>query len=66
MTNTNCLEGIECPRCGKENCFRIEASIMCIVTDDGSEPDGDHYWDDDSFTYCPECEFQGALKEFSS
>jgi hypothetical protein len=66
MTNTNCLEGIQCPRCGQEDRFHITAVITCDVTDEGSDPFGDHYWDDESFTRCPECDFQGALKAFQS
>ena len=66
MTNGNCLEGIRCPQCGQEHRFHITAAITYVVTDDGSDPVGDHYWDGDSFTYCPECEHEGTLKEFRS
>jgi hypothetical protein len=66
MVNTNCLEGIRCPNCGQEDRFHINAVITCLVTDAGSEPVGDHYWDLTSFTYCPECEYQGTLKHFKS
>ena len=64
MTNDNCLEGIRCPRCGQEEHFRITALVACHVTDEGSEPTGDHHWDEDSFTRCPDCGFQGALRCF--
>ena len=64
MANNNFLAGIQCPQCGQEHRFHISAIITCDVTDDGSEPVGDHYWDDDSSTSCPECEFQGTLKQF--
>src|SRR5438874_664600 len=64
MTNTNCLVGIRCGKCGQEDRFRIAAMISCIVTDDGSEPVGDHEWDDDSATDCPECGFNAKLKDF--
>jgi hypothetical protein len=64
MTNMNCLEGIRCPACGQEDRFRITALITCLVTDDGSEPVGDHDWDDGSSTHCPECGFDGELKAF--
>jgi hypothetical protein len=66
MTNSNCLEGVRCPQCGQEKRFLITATITCDVTDDGSEPAGDHCWDDDSLTHCPGCECQGPLKEFRS
>lgn len=64
MTNTNCLEGIRCPECGQEDQFKITALITCEVTDDGSEPVGDHDWDDESNTHCPGCGFAGKLRYF--
>jgi hypothetical protein len=64
MTNTNCLENVCCPKCGQEDRFKIAAIISCLVTDAGSEPVGDHDWDDDSATHCLECGFNGNLKEF--
>ncbi len=64
MTNTNCLENVCCPKCGQEDRFKIAAVISCLVTDDGSEPVGDHEWYDDSATHCLECGFDGKLKDF--
>jgi hypothetical protein len=64
MTNTNCLKGIRCPKCGQEEHFRIAAIIQCLVTDDGSDPVGDHEWDEDSPASCPECGFNGEWKKF--
>ena len=64
MTNTNCLENVCCPKCGQEGRFKIVALITCLVTDDGSEPVGDHEWDDHSATRCVECGFSGELKDF--
>jgi hypothetical protein len=64
MTNTNCLENVCCPKCGQEDQFKITAVISCLVTDDGSDPVGDHDWDEDSATDCPECGFTGKLKDF--
>ena len=64
MTNTNCLECIRCPACGQQDRFKITALITCVVTDNGSEPVGDHEWDDDSNTHCPGCGFTGRLRSF--
>jgi len=64
MTHDNCLEGIRCPQCGQDNRFKIFALITCVVTNNGSEPVGDHGWDDNSSTHCPECDFDGTLKQF--
>jgi hypothetical protein len=67
MTNTNCLKGIACPKCGHSESFNIEATVVLHVTDDGSEDrGGDHYWDEDSHCQCgnPACEHGCALWEF--
>jgi hypothetical protein len=64
MTNTNCLEGIRCPACGQDDRFKITALITCIVTDDGSEPVGDHDWDDESNAHCAGCGFDAKLRHF--
>jgi hypothetical protein len=54
MTNINCLENVCCPNCRQEDHFKIVATICCLVSDDGSEPVGDHEWDDSSATSCVE------------
>ena len=65
MPNSNCLQGVKCPKCGNEASFRIEASIICTVTDDGSEPTGDHHhWDENSYAHCQVCETEGTLAIF--
>ena len=64
MTNTNCLEGIKCPACGNEDRFRIAATSLFTVTDDGTEDYTEVDWDDDSYADCPECHRHGALKDF--
>jgi hypothetical protein len=67
MTNTNCLEGIACPKCGHTGSFHIEAVVRLHVTDSGSEdPGGDHYWDAYSDCMCGnrECDQQGPFQEF--
>ena len=37
MTNTNCLAGVCCPKCGQKDGFFIHASITAEVTDEGAE-----------------------------
>jgi hypothetical protein len=64
MTNTNCLENIKCPACGNEESFRIAATTIVTVTDDGTEDHGDMEWDDDSYAECPKCHRHGTLKDF--
>jgi hypothetical protein len=64
MTNTNCLEGITCPKCGNESRFHIEVTTMASVTDDGAETCGDMEWSATSFTECTACHRHGSLNEF--
>lgn len=64
MTNTNCLEGIACPKCGNESRFRIQVRTLANVTDDGAETFGDMEWDDSSYAECPECGRHGTLADF--
>ena len=64
MTNTNCLEGIRCPQCGNEDRFRIAATSLFTVTDDGTDDYADVHWDDASYADCPECGLHGTLKVF--
>jgi hypothetical protein len=67
MTNTNCLEGVRCPKCGHEDDFHIEAIVRLQVIDSGTEDlGGDHFWDDESDCMCGnwDCDQQGPLREF--
>lgn len=62
--NTNCLEGIRCPDCEQEDSFRIMGSSVFTVEDDGTVDHGDVEWDDDSWAFCPACEYEGKLGSF--
>lgn len=64
MTNTNCLEGLRCPKCGNEDRFFIIGGAQFEVTDDGSDTVGDHEWDDHSPMSCPECNHEGKVRDF--
>lgn len=66
MPNTNCLENIRCPDCGNEDRFRIEATSLFTVTDDGTDDYCDVQWDKDSYAECAECHRHGTLKEFTT
>jgi len=65
MPNTNCLEGVRCPRCGYEDAFLINALVTVLVTDDGTEDQGgDYEWDGDAYCACADCKFAGRLRDF--
>lgn len=55
MANTNCLEGMKCPKCGQEDHFRITAEAVFDVFDDGTDLFGDVEWGDESTAVCPNC-----------
>jgi hypothetical protein len=64
MTNTNCLEDIKCPECGNEDRFRIAATALFTVTDNGTDDYTDVEWDDDSHAECVECHRPGTIRDF--
>jgi hypothetical protein len=65
MTNSNCLEGIACPKCGNDSRITIAVYTLAEVTDDGAETFGDMEWDGDSHAWCPDCAYDGTLNAFS-
>jgi hypothetical protein len=64
--NTNCLEGVKCPKCGQEDLFKIGASVIVDVSDDGTEDQGGDYESDQAaFCQCCECDHAGQLADFT-
>lgn len=62
--NTNCLDGMECPRCGSLGSFAISCTSEFDVSDDGT---GDHdsvEWEDDSPCTCGCCGFNATVHGF--
>ena len=66
MTNANCLADIKCPACGNEDQFRIRATTLALVTDDGVEDHADMEWDEDSDAECTQCLKSGKLSDFEA
>ena len=64
--NTNCLQGLACPKCSNDNMLIITGMSEFEVYDNGTASFGDVAWDNDSHTECPECNFEGALKDFDT
>ena len=65
MTNTNCLEGIACPKCGSEEAFYIETRIEVLVRDSGTEDRGDDYfWSQDHRCRCAAGDHAGLVRDF--
>lgn len=64
MENTNCLEGMRCPKCKKVGKMKIAVIAIALVSDEGTEAFYDSEWNDDSFCQCDECDLCGTVKEF--
>ena len=63
--NTNCLEGMQCPKCKSYGPFIIAAETQVLVSDDGTEEaGGDTNWEDTSYCRCQECDRDGQVKDF--
>jgi hypothetical protein len=66
MRKKNCLEDIACPECGNREMFRIQATIIAEVCDEGTDRDeSDCEYDEKSSCECTECQFHGKLEDFA-
>jgi hypothetical protein len=65
MTNTNCLTGMQCPKCNSLEPFKIEVKTRMKVFDSGTDDHGDTEWDADSYCECCECSHCGTVADFS-
>ena len=54
-----------CPACGQANELVIMIATLSRVTPEGSEPEGDHEWDQASYCRCPECGHDGNVADFT-
>ena len=54
-----------CPACGQANELVIMITTLSRVTPEGSEPEGDHEWDETSYCRCPECGHDGTVADFT-
>ena len=64
-TNTNCLAGLRCPKCGALEPFYIAASCWATMFDDGSDATEEIAWDDGSACRCISCRFAGTVAAFA-
>ena len=67
MPNTNCLDGLRCPRCKQREAIYIQALREVRVTDAGTDDEGgDWEWNDDSACRCADdrCAFSGTVRDF--
>ena len=66
MTNTNCLEGMKCPKCGSGGPFKIEATSIFTIYDDGTEDHSDVNYNGESFCQCygDDCDYESTVNGF--
>jgi hypothetical protein len=64
LPNTNCLAGMQCPKCNSAGPFIIVARSEFTMFDDGSDGHTDIEWDSDSSCWCKECCFTGSVEDF--
>lgn len=62
--NSNCLDGMQCPKCKSLEPFSIQCHCIVQVFDNGTDVTSDHEWDENSFCSCDKCHFSASVKEF--
>ncbi|NOG70464.1 hypothetical protein [Roseicella sp. DB1501] len=63
--NTNCLEGMACPKCKSLGPFVIQVSTRMLIEDEGSTGEHDDLeWTDKSSCRCKACDHEGVLLDF--
>lgn len=62
-SNSNCLEGVRCPKCGWEDSFEIDALTTATMRDEGSDNYGTEY-DHTTRAACNACGLRDYLAAF--
>lgn len=63
MTAHNILDGMACPKCKQDENFDISVTSLVTFTDDGTEDSQGYEWGEDSYINCPECDWEGMVKD---
>ena len=64
MANSNCLEGMACPKCGSEGPFKITVVASALICDEGVLETTNHDWEDMDYCGCDECHHHGTVGDF--
>jgi hypothetical protein len=64
--NTNCLRGMVCPQCKSTGPFRISATALFTITDEGADEFGDIEYDGGSYCVCDACDHDGIVHDFKT
>ena len=65
MSDLREIHSLACRKCGQAEDLDIVITTLARVTAEGSEPNGDHEWNDESFCRCPSCGTEGAVAAFT-
>ena len=65
MPNQNCLEGMNCPKCGAEEPFKILVESIVTMYDNGSEDQEHAEWGPQSYCECKKCGHFGRAWQFT-
>ncbi|MEQ1616244.1 MAG: hypothetical protein ABL904_26120 [Hyphomicrobiaceae bacterium] len=53
-----------CPQCGQADTLSVEITCTATLSIDGTDPYGDHYWDEASSCSCTACDLHGTVAVF--
>jgi hypothetical protein len=65
MTSVREIHQLACPGCGSDESLQVQITTMADLSADGTEPTGDHEWQDGSFIRCRACHQTGTVKDFT-
>lgn len=63
--NENCLQGLQCPKCGEHERLYIWVTTRATMLDDGTEETANNEYDEDSQAQCPTCDHCAKVYFFS-
>lgn len=56
--------GMACPKCGQAEKLTVEITCTATLSINGTEENGDHYWNETSSCSCDACDHHGVVSEF--
>lgn len=62
--NSNCLEGMRCPRCKSLGPFKIACTVLATFSDEGGEDHEGHDWGNQSYCECVDCRHESTVADF--
>ena len=66
MSNLRDSFNLACRKCGQDEHFDIIITTLARLSADGSDPQGEHEWNDESYCQCPHCRTDGTVADFTT